>query len=105
MFSAILSDVTGSRKFKMAAVKPELHISQLVDTIGTPLQRLTPRKSMALLRILPDVTGIRLFQDGGLQTGGTYISACRQYSNAVLTDNPHFRGPGIQWRYSEYRQM
>ena len=37
----ILPDVTGSRFFKMAAVKPEILISQLLDKIATPLQRLT----------------------------------------------------------------
>jgi len=29
----ILPDVNGSRKSKMAAVKPEVHVSQLVDMI------------------------------------------------------------------------
>ena len=40
--SAILSDLTGSWKFKMAAVKPEVLISQSLDKIATPFQRLTP---------------------------------------------------------------
>jgi len=26
-------------------------------------------------------------------------------SDAVQTANPHFGGPGIQWRYYEYRPM
>ena len=92
--SAILSDVTGSRKFKMVAVKPKELISQLLDMIGTPFQRLTPfsgsRRSMALLRIVSDVTGSRIFQNGCLQTGSTYISACRQDSNVVPTAAPIF---------------
>ena len=33
--SAILSDVTGSRKFKMAVVKPEVLLSQPLDKIAT----------------------------------------------------------------------
>ena len=38
----ILSDVTGSRKSKMAAIKLEILISRLLDKIATPFQRLTP---------------------------------------------------------------
>ena len=38
----ILPDVTGSRKLKMATVKPELLISQPLDKIATRFQRLTP---------------------------------------------------------------
>jgi hypothetical protein len=64
--STILSDVTGSRKFKTAAVKQELLIFQLLDLMETPYPRLSPiwgsRKSIALLRMLFDVTGSRLFQ-------------------------------------------
>ena len=37
----ILYDITGSRKSKMAAVKPEVLISRL-ETIATPFQWLTP---------------------------------------------------------------
>jgi hypothetical protein len=36
----ILSDKTGSGKSKMAAAKPELHISQPLDEIETKFQRL-----------------------------------------------------------------
>jgi hypothetical protein len=35
-----MSDVTGSRKSKMAADIPEVIISRLIDTIGTKFQRL-----------------------------------------------------------------
>ena len=38
----ILSDVTRSRKCKMAAFKLEILISRLLDKIETPFQRLTP---------------------------------------------------------------
>src|SRR5208282_1609463 len=38
----ILSDVTGSLLLKMAAAKPEVLISQLLDKIATPFQRQTP---------------------------------------------------------------
>ena len=37
----ILPDVTGSRLFNMAAFKSEVLISQLVDKIAAPFQRLT----------------------------------------------------------------
>src|SRR5208282_5041588 len=62
----ILPDVTGSRKLKMAAVKPEVLISQPLEKIATPFQRLTPffgsTNSEALLRILPDATGTRILK-------------------------------------------
>src|SRR5208282_1359077 len=35
----ILSDVTGSKKFKMAADKPEVLISRLLDKIASKFQR------------------------------------------------------------------
>src|SRR5208282_4281893 len=37
----IVPDATGSRFLKMAAAKPEVLISQLLDQIATPFQRLT----------------------------------------------------------------
>src|SRR5208282_5890424 len=62
----ILPDVTGSRKLKMATVKPEVLISQPLDKIATPFQRLThfsrSTNSAALLRILPDATGSRILK-------------------------------------------
>ena len=62
----ILPDVTRSRLFKMAAVKPEELISQLLNKIATPFQRELPfsgpSNSMALLRILHDVTESRYFK-------------------------------------------
>src|SRR5664279_2590706 len=36
-----MSGVTGSRKFTMAAAKPEIHISSLQDKIATKFQRIT----------------------------------------------------------------
>jgi hypothetical protein len=38
-------------------------------------------------------------QDGGRNTGSTYMSASRQNSNAVSTANPHFRGTGTKRHY------
>jgi len=38
----MLSDVSGSRKSKMAIVKPEIHVSQLVDKIESKFQRQVP---------------------------------------------------------------
>ena len=35
--------------------------------------------------------GSRKIQDGGLETGNTYISACRQDRIAILRATPHFR--------------
>jgi len=36
---SILHDVNGSRKSKLTAVKPEVHVSQLVDKIESKFQR------------------------------------------------------------------
>jgi hypothetical protein len=36
----MVCDLTGSEKSNMAGSKPEVHISQLVDKIGTTFQRL-----------------------------------------------------------------
>ena len=53
--------VNGSKKFKMAAVKTEMLISQLLDKIATKFQRLptlsVSNSSAAVLPILHDVTG------------------------------------------------
>ena len=38
----MLRDLTGSAKSKMAAIKPEVMISQLVDELATKFQRLHP---------------------------------------------------------------
>ena len=40
--SVWLCDLTGSMKTKMTSFKPGIHISQLVNIIGTKLQRLYP---------------------------------------------------------------
>ena len=51
----IVPDVTGSRFLKMAAAKPEVVISQLLDKISTPFQRVTP-----IFGVL-DINGTNLF--------------------------------------------
>ena len=94
--SAILSDVIASRKFKMAAVKPEICISQLIDNIATPFQRLTPIFGVQQLNgtIANPARCNRksAFKDGGRQTGSSYISASRPDSDAVSKANPPFSG-------------
>jgi hypothetical protein len=55
----IVPDVTGSRFFKMAAAKPEVHIFLLPDKIATPFQR------------LPQIFGI-------LEINGTYVYTVRR---------------------------
>ena len=71
---------TGSVKSKMAAFEPEPLISPLVDEIETKSQRLNVHfRGQAIQRKkLGDCTTNRKWkiQDGGLQTGTTYISAC-----------------------------
>src|SRR5208282_2050249 len=103
----LLSNVTGSRKSKIAAIKQEVPISQLLDKIATPFQRLTP--IFGVHQLSGTITNTARFnrksefKDGGRQIGSTYISASRLDINAVPTTKPHFRGPGVQWDYYEYR--
>jgi hypothetical protein len=66
------ANVTGSLIFKMAAAKPEVLISQLLHKIATPFERLTQpfygsSNSMAILRILSDVTGSRLLKTAAVK--------------------------------------
>ena len=84
----IRSDVIGRRKYKIAAVKPEVFIYQIVDKIAAPFQR-------------PPIFGVHEFnvaipnaircnrkseiQYGGWQTGNTYIPASRQDRNEIPT--------------------
>ena len=70
----ILYMVSGSMKFKMTAAKPaicrylyRIHTTRVSQLLLQPkCQWLAPfsesRKSMALFRILPDVTGSRVFK-------------------------------------------
>ena len=88
------SDVTGSRKSKMAAIKPEELVSQLIVYISPPIQRLTPIFWVQQLCGTIANTARRNrksdFKDGDRQTGSTYISASRLDSNAVPTASPKF---------------
>ena len=86
----------------MTTAKPEVLISQLLDYIATPFQRLT------LIFVVQHLKGTIAtsarcqrksdFKDGGHQTVSTYISAPGQDSDAVPTANHNDRGPGSQWR-------
>src|SRR5208282_6608213 len=83
----ILSDVSGSRKSKMAANKLVIRISRFLDKTATPFQRQTPIFGVQQLNGAIENT-VRcnrksVFKDGGRQTGSTYISATRQDSNSV----------------------
>jgi len=60
----ILPDVNGSRKSKVAAVKPEVHVSQLVDMIESKFQRHIPcflgwPTLYGIKRMFSDVSGRR----------------------------------------------
>src|SRR5208282_2597457 len=96
----IVPGVTGSRILKMAAAKPEVVISQLLEKISTPFQRLNPifgvQQPNGTLANSARCNRKSVFKDGGRQTGSSFISASRQDINAVPTANPHFRGPGHQ---------
>ena len=92
----IPSDATGYRKFKMAAVKPEVPIFQLLDKISTPFQRLTPifgvHQLNGTIANPAGVTRSRLLKMAAAKTGSSYISGSRLYSNTVPTENPPFSG-------------
>ena len=66
-------DIRGVQKFKMAAYKPEVLISQLVDEIETPCQGIPPILGVEQLNgTIVHYTrhkGSPEIQDGGLQTG------------------------------------
>src|SRR5208282_430566 len=101
----IVPDVTGSRFLKMVVTRPEVVISQLPDKISTPFQRLTPHfRGPATNGTLANSARCNrksVFEDGGRQTGSSYISASRQDINAVPTANPRFSGssnPMELWR-------
>src|SRR5664279_1662214 len=79
----------------MAAAKPEVLISLLVDKIETKFQRLLlPIFEVPQLRgTNEDTVGCNRkleIQDGGRQTGSTYISAGRQDRNEIPTATPPF---------------
>ena len=71
----ILPDVTGSRKFKMAAAKPEVLIFRLPDDVETRFQRLDP--VVEAQEVIGAITDIFLcnrkseIEDGGRETGNT----------------------------------
>jgi len=89
----ILSDVTGSQKSKMGASNLEIRLSRLVDMTATKFQR------------LPYVFGDKVSngtigntvrrnwksenQDGGLQSGNTYISTCGHDSNNIRNSSSY----------------
>src|SRR5258706_10539904 len=98
--SSIVPDIRGVQKFKMAACKPEVVITQLVDEIQTRFQGLTPIFGVQHLNgTIVHCTrskGSPEIQDGGLQIGSSYIPACRRDTNAISRANSHFHRPAIQ---------
>ena len=65
---------------------------RLLEKIATPFERLTPIFGVLVFNDAISNT-VRFnrksdFQDGGRQTGSTYISASTQYSKTVRTANP-----------------
>ena len=108
----LMSDVIESRKYKMAAVKPEVLIAKPIYKIATPFQRLTPILGVHQLSGTIENTAGRNrkseFKDGGRQIGSTYISAYILDINAVPTAKPPFSGSSnsmgllrIRLRYAE----
>src|SRR5258706_12595362 len=98
--SSIVPDIRGVQKFKMAACKPEVVISQLVDEIETRFQGLTHIFGVQQLNdTIVHCTRYKRSpetQDGRLQTGSTYISASRRDRYAISFANHRFRIPSTQ---------
>ena len=94
VLSSIILDIRGVQKFKMAACKPEVLISQLVDEIETPFQGLYPifgaEQPNSTIIHYTGHKGSPEIQDGGLLNGSTYISACRQDRNAISRATPTY---------------
>ena len=103
----IVLDVSGSRFYKMAAYKPEVHKTQLLDKIAAPFQRLTPIFSgssnpMALLRPVPDVTGSRFFKMTAYKPEVLISQLLNKIATPFQTATPtFFRGPATQCHYYE----
>ena len=80
-------DKTGSGNFKMAASKPEVHIAQPLDIIGTRFQKLClyfeVQPSHRTIKNIARPNWKWVIQDGGLQTGSIHISACRLNRNTI----------------------
>ena len=65
----MMLDVTGSRKFKMAAGKPEILIVWLLDEMETRYQRLDPGFGARVLRCaISDI--VRCNRESEIQDGG-----------------------------------
>jgi hypothetical protein len=76
----------------MAAAKPEVLVSRLVDQIAARFQRLPQVFEVQQSNCdIPDIMRCNrksIIEDGGRQTGNTYISASRQDSNPISTATP-----------------
>ena len=57
VLSFIILDIRGVQKFKMAAWKPEIHISQLVDKIETPFKGYPPLTELPKELLYPENEG------------------------------------------------
>ena len=95
---SMLCDQIASRKSKMAASKPEVITSHLVGELVTKFQRLTPFVSGVQQLNASSLNAVRPnrkseAEDSGLQTGSTYISACRWDMNEIPMATPCF---GVQ---------
>ena len=92
-----VNDVEILCKFKMAAAKPVVHLSQSTNELAKKFQRLCPifgnfrgfPIQLSYMHQLFSAENPRN-QDSGLQTGNTIISACRWSSNETPTVIPMF---------------
>jgi hypothetical protein len=93
-YCATEPEVENQRWRLLAASKLEVLISQLPDRIATQSQRLPQvfevQQSNCDIPYIVRCNRKSVIEDGGRQTGSTYISGSRQDSNAISTVTPRF---------------
>jgi len=100
---SILPNVNGSRKSKIAAVKPEVHVTQLEDMIESKFQRylrwMSSRmaNSMALRRMLSDVSGSRKSKMAAAKPEMQVSQLVDMAESEFKKHIPCFRGWLTQW--------
>ena len=96
--SKMLHLQTGSQKFKMAAAKPEVIVSQLLYKIAKKFDRLPDvfgvGELSAAIKKAPSSNRKSEIQDGSCQTGSTCISAAIQDLNDSRKPNTKKTGAG-----------
>ena len=107
---SLLCYASKSRKFKMAAHKHGILISQLVYRVAAQFQWPYPcffrfKNSAELFFILCDASKSQWSKMAAPKLKNIYISACILNSGKTPTTIPSFWGTAIQWSYSSFCVM